>query len=406
MAVFRFRAYTTVGDLSEGDIEAASREEAEEALWARGLTPFDTREIKSRETGGLFRSLFKRRGATLAEIVSFTREFATLQEANLPLDQGLRILSMQNASSVLRDLSDGILRQIVDGVALSDALTKRPDVFTAEYINVVRAGEARGDIGAALSELADMLERRHELRSRLQAALVYPAILIALAIGSTVVVLGVLVPNVAPIFADGGKPMPSGLQFIIDLEEQWPYVVGFLVTLGGSIAGFLAWSADRPHIRSKIDHAVLRIPFVGALKVKHETARFARTLGALTKAGVPLLSSLQSARSVVADRYLGGQIDEAIESVRGGASLSKALARIDRFPSVATQMVIVGEEAGKVDEMLLRVANMFERQTQRSIERVMGLFTPMLTVVIAAVVGALIMSVMNAVLSINELATK
>lgn len=406
MPVFRFRAYTALGDLSEGEIEALSRDEAEETLWTRGLTPFETREVERREHGSLFRRLFQQRGPNLAEVVSFTREFATLEQANIPLDQGLRILSMQSASPALRDLSDGILRQIVDGVSLSDALTKRPEVFASEYVNVVRAGEAMGDIGAALAELADMLERRLELRSRLQSALIYPAILIVLAIGSTAVVLGVLVPNVAPIFTDSGKPMPSGLQFIIDMEEQWPYVLGSLVAIGVLTTGFFAWSAKRPHVRAELDRAFLRLPFVGALKAKHETARFARTLGALIRAGVPLLPALQSARSAVADRYLGGQIDEAIESVRGGVSLSKALAQVDRLPSVATQMVVVGEESGKLDDMLLRVAIMFERQTQRSIERVMGLFTPFLTVAIAGLVGGLIMTVMNAVLGVNELALK
>jgi general secretion pathway protein F len=405
MTLFHYRAYTALGDLSEGEIEANSSRDAEEALWMRGLTPFETREVANSKQSALFR-LSRRRKATLAEIASFTREFATLEQADVPIDQGLRIVAMQNASPVLRELSKEILRHIVDGASLSDALAKQLGVFASDYVNIIHAGEAMGDVGSALAQLADMLERRLELRARLQAALVYPALLIMLAIISTGVVLGVLVPNVAPIFADSGKPMPSGLQFIIDLEENWPLLAGFLLTLAAFAIGFRSWSIERPRVRAAIHYALLRTPFVGRLKAQHEIACFARTLGVMTKAGVPLLSALESARSTVADLYLGRQIEGAIEAVRGGSSLSAALTQIDQMPRIAPQMISIGEEAGKLDDMLLRIAVMFERQTQRSIESAMGLLTPLLTVAIAGLVGALIMTVMNAVLAINELAAQ
>lgn len=406
MAVFRFRAYTTLGDLSEGEIEARSREEAEETLWTRGLTPFETREIRAAGESALSRRLFGERGPTRAELASFTREFATLEQADVPLDQCFRIISMQNSSPALRNLADGILRQILDGASLSDALVKRPEVFANDYVNMVRAGEMTGNIASALTEIADTLERRLELRSRIQTALVYPCLLITLAIVSTAIVLGVLGPAVAPIFAESGKPMPAGLQFIIDLESQWPPILGFFIFLGIFFYWFQSWSASRPNVRSVVDHAILRIPFVGTLKAQHETARFARTLGSMVKAGVPLLQGLESACQAVSNLYLRTQIDGVIESVRNGGSLSKALGHVDRLPAVVPQMTSVGEESGKLADMLLRVAITFERSTERSIERAMGLLTPLLTVMIAGLVGALVLTVMNAVLGINELATQ
>ena len=403
MPTFRYRAYSATGDLVEGEIAADAKDEAEDALWRRGLTPFETREVGR----SAFAISFNRpRPPDLHELASFTREFATLEQADIPLDHGLRILAAQIAKPRLRDLAEEILGRVVSGAALSEALAGRSDVFSSEYVNMVRAGETIGDVGQALSDLADMLERRVELRSRITSALVYPAILITLAIISTGIVLATLVPNIAPIFVDNNRPLPSGLKFILDVEANWR-----LLALGLSFTGFglfLFWRSarQRPHWMEAIDRRFLRVPFVGALSAQFETARFTHTLGSLLKAGVPLLPALECGRTAVSNRHLRAEIETSIEAVRGGESLSGALGRMEAIPRVVPQMISLGEETGKLDSMLLRVAAMYEKQTERSIERVMGLVTPTLTILIALVVGGLIMTVMDAVLGINEMATK
>jgi general secretion pathway protein F len=405
MPKFHYRAYTGSGDLQEGEVEARSSRDAEEALWRRGLTPFETRETRPTSLNSLLR-ITRKRGPTGAQLASFTREFATLEQADIPLDQSLRLLAVQSSSPPLRELAEEILSRIVDGSSLSDALAQRPDVFGTEYINVVHEGETVGKVGAALNDLADMLERRMELRGRMQSALIYPALLITLAVVSTAVVLGTLVPNVAPIFADNGRPMPSGLQFIIDAEAHWEAILGVVAFCVVAVMAVYRLAATRPTLRQAIDRLYLRLPYVGALFAQHATARFSRTLGSMLKAGVPLLQALESARAGVVNSYLNSKLVEVIAAVRGGSHLSAALGRIEHIPSVAPQMISIGEETGKLDEMLLRIATMFERKTHRSIEQVMGLLTPLLTVLIAGVVGGLIMTVMDAVLGINELATK
>ncbi|HEY8072016.1 MAG TPA: type II secretion system F family protein [Methylocystis sp.] len=406
MATFRYRAYSAAGDLVKGEIAAEALDEAEDALFRRGLTPFETRPVDAKKGGRSPFFSFGPQPPNLAELASFTREFATLEQADIPLDNGLRILAAQTVNPSLRQLAEEILGRVVNGSALSDALSKRPDVFSTEYINVVHAGETIGDVGLALSDLADMLERRVELRSRITSALVYPALLITLAIVSTSVVLATLVPNIAPIFADNNRPMPAGLQFILDVEANWRPIAVVFACAGLGLFLFLRAAARRPAWREALDRKFLRIPYVGALNAQYETARFAHTLGSLLKAGVPLLPALECGRSALSNRYLGARIETAIEAVRGGASLSASLGRIDALPRVAPQMISIGEETGKLDAMLLRVGVMFEKQTQRAIERVMGLVTPALTILIALVVGGLIMTVMDAVLGINELATK
>lgn len=404
MPTFKYRAYSSAGDLLEGEIEARSSDDAEDALFKRGLTPFDTREASVR--GSKTRLSFGKGGLTAAQIAGFTREFATLEQADVPLDQSLRILAAQNPTQALRDLAQEILAQIVDGASLSDALSRRPDIFSAEYVNVVREGETVGRVGPALSDLAEMLERRLELRAKVQSALVYPALLITLAIISTGVVLGTLVPSIAPIFADNGKEMPSGLQFILSAQANAGLIGLFLAIILVVAALIYKMSQTRPAWQVAFARFALQLPVIGGLLTQFATARFARTLGSMLKAGVPLLQALDSARAAVSNAFLNQELARVIDAVRSGANLSSSLATVAYLPPVATQMITIGEETAQLGDMLLRVAAMFERQTQRSIERAMGLLTPALTIFIAAVVGGLIMTVMDAVLSINDLAAK
>lgn len=404
MPMFKYRAFSAAGDLTEGEIEARSAAEAEDALFQRGLTPFETFEAK--KAASITQISFGSKGPNPTQVAAFTREFATLEQADVPLDQSLRILAAQSPTEPLRELAQEILTRIVDGASLSDALSRRPDIFSAEYINIVREGELVGRVGSSLMDLAEMLERRLELRARIQSALIYPSLLITLAIISTGVVLGTLVPSIAPIFADNGKDMPSGLQFILDVQANIGTIGLALGLVVAGVAVFLKMSQTRPAWQVALGRFYLRLPVAGPLLAQFATARFSRTLGSMLKAGVPLLQGLESARTAVSNKFLNEELGEVVDAVRGGANLSGALARVPYLPPVATQMITIGEETAQLGDMLLRVAAMFERETQRSIERAMGLMTPVLTITIAAVVGGLIMTVMDAVLSINDLAAK
>jgi general secretion pathway protein F len=404
MPKFKYRAFSTSGDLMEGEIEARTAAEAEDAIFMRGLTPFET--FEARKASSFTQISFGSKKPNAAQIASFTSEFATLEQADVPLDQSLRILAAQSPSEPLRALAQELLARIVDGASLSDALSRRPDIFSSEYINMVREGEAVGRVGASLTELAEMLERRLELRARIQSALIYPSLLITLAIISTGVVLGTLVPSIAPIFADNGKAMPSGLQFILDVQANAGVIGLIFLLIGVGLATVYKMAQTRPTWQVALGRLYLRLPVAGPLLAQFATARFSRTLGSMIKAGVPLLQGLESARTAVSNAFLNDELAGVVEAVRGGANLSGALARVPYLPPVATQMITIGEETAQLGDMLLRVAAMFERQTQRSIERAMGLMTPVLTILIAGVVGGLIMTVMDAVLSINDLAAK
>ena len=404
MPKYKYLAYSDAGDLVEGEIEARSSNEAEDSLIKRGLTPFQTNELKS--SGGIHFLSLGKRALTATQIAGFTRELAALELADIPLDQSLRILATQSSATALHEMIQEILGHVVDGESLSDALSRRQEVFGSEYVNMVREGETVGRVGIALSNLADMLERRLELRSKVQSALIYPIILIVLAIVSTGVVLGTLLPSIAPIFADNGKVMPGGLQLMLDLEDN-AGVIGFLLMLL-CLAAFFAYimARSRPAWQVAFARFILQIPLCGGMVAQFAAARFSRTLGSMLKAGVPLLQALESARAGVSNAFFYQAFGQVVDSVRSGSSLSNALALVPFMPPLATQMIAIGEETAQLGDMLLRVAGMFERQTQRSIERAMGLLTPVLTILISIVVGGLIMTVMDAVLSINDIAAQ
>jgi general secretion pathway protein F len=403
--IYRYVAYTRAGALSEGRLQATSLDDAVEMLWERGLTPLETKEDGPPTSDRLSRpQLLTSRKPSPRDVASFTREFATLAQSDIPLDDALRILSEQLGTTRMRPVIASLLESVLDGAHLSDAMARHPEVFQDEYVNMVRAGEASGDMARVFGELADLLERRMDLAGRVSSALVYPSVLILAALGSIIIIVGVLVPNLAPIFTESGKPMPLAVALIVQMRESWPLLVaaGAVMAIGG--LGIAATILRSDHMRRATDRILLSLPVAGALSTAQNCARFTRTLGALLRTGVPMLPALASARSAVRNRHIGSSLDASIEAVRDGRSLGRALSGRPGIPQVALRMITVGEETGKLSEMLLRAAMVLEQQSQRRIERLMTLLTPALTVAIAGLVGTLILTIMSAILSVNELA--
>ena len=405
MPSFQYRAYDLAGDLAEGRIEAASNEAAETMLVSQGLTPFKLRATSATDVPWWRRDLFTSGGMSRAQLASFTREFSELCSSGIPLDDCLRILSDQTATDKMRAISIGLLGSVLDGSGLASAMQKYSAEFPADYISVVQAGEISGTLGQALQELADLVERRASLDAKIRSALTYPMILLGLAAVSIGVVVGVLVPSITPIFEQNGKLPPPALRALILARENGGSV---LLGLFGAACLIAAWSAyvrRSPTRRLQFDRLKLRLPIIGQFILQGEAARFARTLGTLLRAGVPLLQASASAQAVIKNSLISAKVGQWVGLLREGSSLSNALSGQGAFPPVAIRMILVGEEAGKLDKMLLRAALMFEGQTQRSIDGFMTLLTPILTVAIAALIGGLVLAVMNAILSVNELAT-
>jgi len=406
MPRFQYRAYDGRGLLALGHVNAASRDAADETLWTQGLTAFDLRLLDDERKRWWQRELFARVGKSRADLTDFTREFATLVGAELPLDDCLRILSDQATSSAMRTLAAGLRQDILDGTTLSNGLQKRSQIFSDEYVSIVRAGELGGALASAFQELATLLERRQEVRSKIQSALIYPGILLGLTVISLAVIMGVLIPSLAPVFAQAGKPLPATLQFLISAQSRWLDILIALSATAGAMGCALPIAFRKHHVRVFADRSKLKVPVTGRLLLQKETAQFARTLGTLLRAGVPLLSAATTAVGTLGNSYLATGMQRAIRRVGEGSSLNHGLHTENILPPLAERMIAVGEEAGKLDQTLLTLALVFEKQTQRTIDRLMTLLTPVLTVAIAILVGSLILAIMNAILSVNELAVQ
>jgi general secretion pathway protein F len=402
---YRYTGYTRAGAITEGRLEAISLEEAVEMLWERGLTPLETREDGARASGPWWRlDVLSSRKPSRRDVASFTREFATLAQSDIPLDDALRIVSEQSGTTRMQPVIASLLEAVLDGAHLSDAMARHPEAFQDDYINMARVGEASGNMARVFGELADLLERRLDLAGRLTSALVYPSVLIVMALASIIVVMGVLVPNLAPMFAESGRSMPTMVALIVRMRETWPLIVTVALVMGMGAFGIGTTMLRSNQMRRAADRILLELPLAGTLSGEQNFARFSRTLGSLLRTGVPMLPALASARSAVRNRHIGSSLEASLETIRDGQSLGRALLGRPGIPRVALRMIMVGEETGKLDEMLLRTAFVLEQQSQRRIERLMTLLTPALTIAIAGLVGGLMLTVMNAILSVNELA--
>jgi general secretion pathway protein F len=404
MAKFKYRAYTNEGDLVEGEIETSDISEVSSILLERQIVPYEIQNTNKSLFNFNFKFNKKTKSLSGQEIAEFTREIATLLEANIPVDQCLKIISSQTTRKKYNNLAKEILANLEEGSSLSDSFYNYGDVFNREYINIIRVGEKVGKVDLSLKDLADMLERRIEIKKRLQSALIYPSLLIIMALISTAVIIGTLVPNIAPIFKENGQPIPSGLQFIIDIVDAWPIMFGMVIVLMVIFFVLIKLSKDRRDWLISFDKMTLNIPVAGNLISENTLARFSRTVGSMLKSGVPLIQCLESGHIAIQNNYFKTRFEDLTKQVTSGARLSHSMKDVEFIPSMVMQMVSIGEETGRLDEMFLRIANILEKKTQTTIERMMGLLTPILTIMIAAVVGGLIITVMNAVLSINDLA--
>jgi general secretion pathway protein F len=419
LATFHYRAYTTQGVITAGTIVADGVDAAIDALYGSGLTPFETYGTSDEKAGQSSQtptahnktdvSIWKRElvGSnrfSLKELTAFTVELASLTNSGLPLDAAFRIIAGPGASSKTIRLANGLLKDVLAGSQLSEAMARRPEIFPSDYQAILSAGEAGGITGQVLKQIAELLARRLEIRGKISSALVYPIILILMSLVSVVVIVFVLVPSISPIFTDAGLPLPGILNTFADLQENW--VTTALVLGSASVGSAALWNKAKRNSEMMlgIDRLKCSLPIIGRLIQIREAGGFARALGTLLSARVPLMSAMQTARALVTNRHLNALYEKAIERVPEGTPLHRAFDGTGLLPATSLRFVAVGEESGQLGPMLIQVATVLESDLQRHIERMVGLLTPILTLAVGGSIGALIMQVMSAVLSINDLA--
>jgi general secretion pathway protein F len=420
LSTFHYRAYTAQGVITTGAIVADGIDAAVDALYGSGLTPFETTHHAPGEKVGRFapaqvgddkpsvpiwkREIFQSNRFSLKELTAFTVELSSLRNSGLPLDAAFRIIAGPGASSKTVRLAGGLLKDVLGGLQLSEAMARRPEIFPSDYLAILGAGEAGGATGQVLKQIAELLTRRLELRGKITSALIYPLILILMSLVSVGVIVFVLLPSISPIFTDASLPLPGILKTLSDLQENWLRTAAVVGVAGIAVAA--AWSRAKRNagIMHGLDRLKYSLPVVGKLIQSREAGKFARALGTLLSARVPMMGAMQTARALVTNRYLNALYEKAIGRVPEGTPLHHAFNGTGLLPATSLRLVAVGEESGQLGPMLIQVATVLEGDLQRRIEQMVGLLTPALTLAIGSGIGALIMQVMTAVLSINDLA--
>lgn len=405
MPRYRYEAVDAAGETLRDELEAPTPDAAVEQLRDRGLLPLSVNEAK----GGLFRGglgqpLFsKRRALSRKAIGLFTQQLASLLGAGMPLDRALTILIGVAEDEQSKTLLERVQEKVRGGSALADALEAQ-GAFSRFYLNMIRAGEAGGALETVLKRLNEFLERSQALRETVTSALIYPTILLTVAALSVIILLTFVVPQFERLFADAGKALPLATQIVIAIGNGFQHYwwAGLLVI--GLIVMTVRRQLSQPENRARWDHWLLRLPLLGDLIAKVETARLSRTLGTLLGNGVSLLNALTIVRETLSNQVLAVALGEVAEHAKTGRGLAEPLLETGNFPKLAVQMIRVGEETGQLQEMLIQVADTYDGEVQTAVKRLLTLLEPVLILGLGVVIAAIIMSILVAILSLNELA--
>ena len=401
MPLFEYKAVAPSGETLTGEMEAPSSDLVIARLQEGGNIPVSAREVGE---GFRLETLFRgKRGLSQREIGDMTQQLSTLLGAGLPLDRSLGILTELAENERVGNLVEKVRNHVREGGTLSEGLEARHGVFSRFYINMVRAGEIGGSLDQTLARMADYLERAKELKDSVVSALIYPALLVMMAIAAIVLLMVFVIPQFSQMFADFGTELPLSTQLVVGVgtvlqSYWWGLVLAFML-----LVIWFRFQMAKPASRLAWDRRFLRLKFIGDAIAKVEMARLSRTTGTLLVNGVPLLSALSIAKNVITNTVLKADVGEAAKQVKTGAPLARALASNGNFPRLALQMVNVGEETGKLDDMLLKVADTYDREVRTTIDRLMALLVPLLTLLMACLIGFIVMSILLPMLSLNEM---
>ena len=405
MTAFRYKSIAGDGKLVEGEMDAENARDVIAQLRAAGHMPISAAAKTERpDPGRVLRDVLAWRHRVRARDVTATfRELATLLNAGIPIDASLRMLERHARHARLKGVLARIHTDVQAGKPLSTALAAHPEVFDALAVSLTRAGEAAGALGPTLERIADYRERADRSRAAIVSALTYPAILLCVALVSLLVLMTFVIPRFIPLFADAGSTLPVLTTMVFATAEffqaTW-WLAPLLLVFGH--AGARRWMREADN-RRRLHRWILHAPTVGGLVQAAETARFAGTLAALLRSGLPLLAALRLARDVLRNEACKDAVERSLVTVRAGGRLVTALGSGNAFPSLAVELIAVGEESGHLEPMLEKAADNFDAKVQESLKRMLTLLEPIVILGLGGLIGLVIVAVLMAMLSLNEL---
>ncbi|HEY1922428.1 MAG TPA: type II secretion system F family protein [Tepidisphaeraceae bacterium] len=407
MSVFSYTALSKDGQRTSGMVTSESRADAISQMAKKGLRPLLVEEAK--DLAAAKKSQAAARGerprkVSAKSVESFTRELANLLAGGVPLARSLALLRREASNPAAKQLWSEIHDEVVGGAPLADTLAKWPKTFSSVYIAMVRAGEAGGFLDTVLTQIADFRAREQDLKGKLKAAMVYPIILACLAVGVVIFLMSFFIPQFSGIFAQFGGNLPLLTQMIIACSNVVKhYALAVLAVLIIVIVAFKrAVSSDAG--RRKVEQILLSTPLLGKVIAQFALVRFARMLGTLIGAGVPLVASLKVAREAIGNQTLADTVSHAIEQVQRGEPLSKSLATSPKlFPMSVVEMIAVAEETARLDKELLRLSSSYETDLDRQLRMLVAIAEPAMLFLMASLIGTIVIGMLLPVFSLGDL---
>ncbi len=405
MPEFHYVAVDAGSQTVEGRIDALTKSAVVERLHAAGQVPVRIDEVGLMSISNVdLGELFRGRRVSRRSLALITGQLATLLHAGLALHEALGVLVDLVEGTRERQALRSLREKIGGGVTLADAMATQPKVFPPFYVSMVRAGEAGASLEAVLSRLAEFLERMEASKEHVKSALMYPIIVAVTCCVSIAILMMFVVPRFRPLFEQAGTalPLPARMLLVASDALQAYWWLGALVPV---VAALLIYGQIKtPAARAWWQRQMLKAPLVGELIAKVEVVRFSRTLATLLKNGVSLLSALVITRDTIGNQVFVEAVGVVLDRVKTGKGLAEPLMQTKVFPPLAVHLIRVGEESGRQDEMLFKIADIFETETRRSIDRMLALLGPLLTVVLGLIVAGVIGSILTAVMSVYDLA--
>jgi type IV pilus assembly protein PilC len=383
MATFTYTARALNGQLKSATIEAKSREDVVQQLRKQKLTVVKVDEQAKKKVGGRIPT---------RDVVIFTRQFATMINAGLPLVQALDILAKQSENPALKDVTRQVVFDVESGHTVADALRKHPKAFTDLYTNMVAAGEAGGILDTILLRLAVFLEKNNALVRKVQGAMIYPGVILSVAVIAIGVLLLFVIPVFKEMFASVGMALPLPTRVVIALSE---FLQGYWYMVAGGI-GVAIFLLKRYYAtndgRRQIDGLLLKLPILGDVLRKSAVSRFTRTLGTLISSGVSILEGLEITAKTAGNRIIQDAIMESRASIAGGESIAAPLQKSQVFPPMVISMIAVGEQTGGLDEMLSKIADFYDEEVDAAVSGLLAMMEPVMIVFLGVVVGGMVVS--------------
>lgn len=403
MTVYFYQATDKNGKFIEGDLDAPDYRMAIAKIRSLNYFPVHVWEEKPKKNISLkipdFGFLPQ---VPQKELLNFTQQLATLVNSGLTLDKSLSMLVQLTEKEKTREILADIHDRVHAGNTFSASLAEYPRVFSKLYTNMVRAGEAGGVLGSVLSRLTDFLEKSEELKGNIRSAMIYPILLVLVGGSAVVVLMTVVIPKFASIFGDMGRTLPLSTQFLLNtssfLSSYW-WALLLLFTAGiTTLMVYLKTEAGK----YRWDDLALKLPLFGSLIRKIEVSRFSRTMSTLLTSGVPVLQSLFITRTILSNSVIAKAMDRLYDGLKGGKGISEPLGKLSVFPPLAVHMITVGEETGTMDEMLAKISVAYDKEVERSIKQLISLIEPFMILLMGGIVGFIVISMLMAIFSINE----